>query len=187
MKVLLGVSNRHLHLSEEDYKTLFGNEEVVKIKDLVQPGEYATDKIVSIKTSKNILNKVRLLYPFRKNSQVEISRTDSYFLGINPPVKNSGDLDGAEEVTIVGPKGEVTKKCCIIANRHLHITPEIRKELNLVDVKKISLVADTEKKTIFSDVFIRESENYAFEAHLDTDDGNAALLKTGDMLEIVKE
>ena len=121
MKVLLGISNRHVHLTEDDYKTLFGDEPLEKVKDLVQPGEYASNQKVSIKTEKNVINNVRLLGPLRSYSQVEISKTDSFTLGIKPPVRNSGDLENAAEVTIVGPKGEVTKECCIIAARHLHI------------------------------------------------------------------
>ena len=125
MKVLLGISNRHVHLTEEDYKILFGELPLEKVKDLVQPGEFASNQKVSIKTEKNIINNVRLLGPLRKYSQVEISKTDSFTLGVKPPVRNSGELDGAAEVTIVGPNGEVTKNCCIIAARHLHITKSL--------------------------------------------------------------
>ena len=184
MKVLLGVSNRHVHLTEEDYKTLFGDEPLNKVKDLVQPGQFSSDKKVSIKTEKRTIENVRLLGPLRSYTQVEISKTDSFALGINPPVRNSGELDGAEVVTIIGPNGEVTKPCCIIANRHLHISPSQREELGLVGIDKVYAKSVGEKETIFGDVYIKESPDYTLELHLDTDDGNGALAKTGDEIEI---
>ncbi len=184
MKVLLGVSNRHIHLTEEDYKTLFGDEPLGVVKELVQPGQFASDKKVTIKTEKRAFENVRVLGPIRKYTQVEISKTDSFALGINPPIRNSGDLDGAAEITIVGPLGEITKPCCIIANRHLHINPTQRKELGLVGIEKISAKVVSEKTTLFEDVFIKESEDFTLELHLDTDDGNGSLAKTGDEIEI---
>lgn len=187
MKVVLGVSNRHLHLNEEDYKVLFGDSEINKVKDLVQPGEFASDKKVMIKTEKNSIDNVRLIGPIRKYTQVEISKTDSYFLGLNPPIKTSGELDDAVEITIVGPSGEVKKNCCIIANRHIHITKEYREKYDLIGVDKVAVASNSEKNTIFDDVYLKESENYALELHLDTDDANGALLKTGDYLIILKK
>ena len=184
MKVLLGVSNRHVHLTEEDYKTLFGDEPLNKVKDLVQPGQFSSDKKVSIKTEKRTIDNVRLLGPLRSYTQVEISKTDSFALGVNPPVRNSGELEGAETVTIIGPVGEVTKPCCIIANRHLHISPSQREELGLVGVEKVYAKVVGEKETMFGDVYIKESPDYTLELHLDTDDGNGALAKTGDEIEI---
>ncbi len=184
MKVILGISNRHIHLTEEDYKTLFGDEPLGKVKDLVQPGQYSSDKKVTIKTEKRAFDNVRLLGPLRKYTQVEISKTDSFGLGIDPPMRNSGDLEGAAVVTIVGPCGEVTKPCCIIANRHLHINPEQRKELGLVGVEKVKARIVGEKSTIFEDVVIKESPDFTLELHLDTDDGNGALAKTGEEVEI---
>lgn len=185
MKVLLGISNRHVHLTEEDYKTLFGNDPLEKVKDLVQPGEYASNQKVSIKTEKNIINNVRVLGPLRKYTQVEISKTDSFTLGIQPPIRNSGDLEEAEKITIIGPKGELTKKCCIIATRHLHINKEEREKYGLVGIEKVKVRIESEKTTILEDVFIKESPNYVLELHLDTDDGNASLAKTKDEVEII--
>ena len=184
MKVLLGVSNRHIHLTEEDYKVLFGDEPLGKVKDLVQPGQFASDKKVTLKTEKRSMDGVRLLGPFRNYTQVEISKTDSFAFGINPPIRNSGDLEGAAVITIVGPKGEVTKPCCIIANRHLHINPQQRQELGLVGVEKVNAKIVSEKGTIFEDVWIKESADYTLELHIDTDDGNGSLAKTGDEVEI---
>ena len=186
MKVLLGISNRHVHLTEEDYKTLFNDAPLEKVKDLVQPGEFASKQKVSIKTEKSTINNVRLLGPLRKYSQVEISKTDSFTLGIKPPVRNSGDLENAEKITIVGPYGEVTKNCCIIATRHLHINKEDRIKYNLEGVEKVKVKIESEKSTIFEDVYVKENPNYVLELHLDTDDGNGSLAKTGDEVEIIK-
>ncbi len=186
MKVLLGISNRHVHLTEEDYKALFNDAPLEKVKDLVQPGEFASNQKVSIKTEKSTINNVRLLGPLRKYSQVEISKTDSFTLGIKPPVRNSGDLENAEKITIVGPYGEVTKNCCIIATRHLHINKEDRIKYNLEGVEKVKVKIESEKSTIFEDVYIKENPNYVLELHLDTDDGNGSLAKTGDEVEIIK-
>lgn len=184
MKVLLGVSNRHVHLTEEDYKILFGDEPLGVVKELVQPGQFSSDKKVSIKTEKRTIDNVRLLGPLRSYTQVEISKTDSFSLGVNPPVRNSGDLEGAAVITIIGPNGEVTKPCCIIANRHLHINRAQREQLGLMGVEKVCARVEGEKPTIFDNVFIKESEDYTLELHLDTDDGNGAMASTGDQIEI---
>ena len=184
MKVVLGISNRHVHLTEEDYKIIFGDEPLGKVKDLVQPGQFSSDKKVSIKTEKRTIENVRLLGPLRNYTQVEISKTDSFSLGINPPMRNSGDLEGAAVVTIIGPMGEVTKPCCIIANRHLHINPKERQGLGLVGIEKISARIDGDKKTVFEDVYIKEDPNFTLELHLDTDDGNGALASSGEEIEI---
>ncbi len=186
MEVILGVSNKHVHLTEQDYKTLFGDEPLGVVKELVQPGQFSSDKKVSIKTEKRTIDNIRVLGPLRSYTQVEVSKTDSISLGINPPMRNSGDLEGATEVTIIGPNGEVTKPCCILANRHLHINPNQRRTLDLLDVDKVKARIVNDKVTIFEDVYIKEDPNFTLELHLDTDDGNGSMAKTGDMIEIYK-
>ena len=186
MEVILGISNKHVHLTEEDYKTLFGDEPLGVVKELVQPGQFSSDKKVSIKTEKTTIDNFRVLGPLRSYTQVEVSKTDSISLGINPPMRNSGDLEGAAEVTIVGPQGEVTKPCAIIANRHLHINPNQRKALDLMDVETVKARVVGEKVTVFEDVYIKEDPNFTLELHLDTDDGNGAIGSTGQMVEIYK-
>lgn len=185
MKAIIGISNRHVHLTEEDYKILFGDEPIGIVKELVQPGQFSSDKKVSIKTEKNTINNVRLLGPLRNYTQVEVSKTDSYTLGLNPPIRNSGDLEGAAPITIVGPSGEVTKECCIIANRHLHISPSQRQNMGLMGIDKVSIKIDSEKSTILNDVYIKESKDYTLECHIDTDDGNGSLAVTGEEVEII--
>jgi len=185
MKINVGVSNRHVHLTEDDYRILFGNETVEKIKDLTQPGEFATSLKVNIKTFKNEIKNVRVLGPFRKYTQVEISKTDSYTLGINPPVRNSGDLEDCEEVTVVGSCGQITKRCCIIATRHIHISPEERVSLGLMNRDYVDVKIGSIKKATIEQVFLKEAPNSAFELHIDTDDANANFIKNGDVGEII--
>lgn len=185
MKVNIGVSNHHLHLTKEDYYELFGTYEIKNIKDLVQTGEFASDSKVSIKTDKNTISNLRVLGPFRDYTQVEISKTDSYVLGINPPVRDSGNIKNSAVVTIVGPKGSITKECCIIATRHIHINYSDRVKFGLQNIDKVSVRVGSEKSSILEDVFIKQTSNGVFEMHLDTDDANANLLKTGDVGEII--
>ena len=185
MKVLLGISNKHVHLCEEDFNKIFNQIEMEKVKDLVQPGQYVTNLFVDVKTEAGELNHLRVLGPLRSYTQVEMSRTDSFKLKVNPPVRSSGDLDGASTVTIVGPTGEVTKECAIIANRHIHINKELREKHNLVGVEKVKVRIEGEKGAILDNVYLKDSEPAALELHLDTDDGNAMGIKTKDMIEVI--
>ena len=185
MKVKIGVSNRHVHLCSEDYNILFGNTQMENIKDLVQPGEFASNLTVEIATNKSRLTKVRVLGPLRSYTQVEISKTDCFTLGIVAPVRSSGDLTGAGEVTIIGPCGTVIKSCVIIANRHLHINPKTRSSLGLDNVEKIKVRVGEEKGAILDNVYVKETSVGELELHLDTDDANSTLIKTGDMAELI--
>lgn len=185
MKVSIGVSNRHIHLCKEDYDILFGNVEMEKLKDLVQTGEFASNLLVEIETDKSKIGKVRLLGPLRSYTQVEISKTDCYTLGINAPVRSSGDLDGASKVTIIGPNGSVTKACAIIANRHLHINHEDRVSFGLENIEKIQVRVGSEKSAVLDSVYIKETPTGVLELHLDTDDANANLIKTNDLAELI--
>ena len=121
MNTRIGISNRHVHLTREDVNILFGNNyELTKRNDLDQPGQYAANE--TLKTAKNIKEGVRVVGPIRSYTQVEVLNSDKEYFGINPPVRNSDDLDNSEEITIIGPKGQITRKnICIIANRHIHI------------------------------------------------------------------
>lgn len=181
MEVSLGVSNRHIHLNEEDYNILFGDTKIEKVKDLVQTNQYASNLYVNLKTSKNEIKDVRLVGPIRNYTQVEISKTDAYYLGINPPVRDSGDLDSASIVTIIGPNGTITKPIAIIATRHIHISPEEMKKRYLEDVKEVSVTFNGEKSVTFHNVKLKVEEEGVWELHLDTDDANGSLLKTGDI------
>lgn len=185
MKILLGVSNRHVHLSKDDYKILFDKDELTNIRDLVQPHQYVSDLFVDIRTPKNLIKKVRVLGPLRDYTQVEISKTDSYFLGLNPPVASSGELENASEIEIIGPCGSIVRKSAIIADRHIHITQKQKEELGFKDIDEVSVLFETEKSTIFSNVKLKVCDEANLEMHLDIDDANGALLKTGDYGTIV--
>lgn len=185
MKVSVGVSNRHVHLTNEDYKLLFGDKEFTKRNDLTQPGTFASELTVTLRGPKREISNVRVLGPHRDYTQVEVSKTDSYTLGIDPPVRNSGDLDGASEITIVGEIGEITRKAAIIASRHIHVDKSIRDQYGLVGIETVSVRIPGEKGGIIENVYLKDSKDAFFELHLDTDDANAHLLKQGDEVEII--
>jgi len=173
MKVNIGISNRHVHLTKEHVEVLFGHE-LTHLRDLVQKGQYACNEVVTIKTSKGEINKVRVLGPTRNYTQVEISKTDAYRLGLNPPVRTSGDLKDSESITIIGPNGEVTiNEGCIIANRHIHMSPETALKLGFIDGARVRVKIDTIKGGIMDNVHIKVTDDGVFELHIDTDDANA--------------
>ena len=187
--VPVGVSNRHIHLSKADLETLFGaGYELTPIKDLSQPGQFACkEQLTIIGPSLRPIEGVRVLGPVRKESQVEISRTDSFTLKVKPPVRESGDIKGSAPITIVGPKGIVTlKEGCIIANRHIHMSDEEGKMFGLNDGDYVTVEIDGERRTTFYDVQVRVNKAFRLEMHIDTDDANAAGLKNGSKVSIVK-
>lgn len=184
MKIKVGISNRHIHLTKEDYKILFNEENLTIRNNLTQPQQFAAYETVSLKTEKNIINNVRIIGPFRTYTQAEISKTDARLLGLNPPIRDSGDLEDAEIITILGPSGQITKKCCIIATRHIHITPQEKEQYNLND--KVNIKINSVKPTILEGVTLKISKDSNFELHLDTDDANASFIKQGDEVEIIK-
>ncbi len=188
MKVKVGVSARHVHLSQEDLEILFGEGYELTVKaPLSQPGQYACNEQVIIKGNKGTIERVRILGPVRNKTQVEISKTDTFALGVNAPVRNSGDLEGAGEITIVGPKGEITRNAAIIAARHIHATKEDAKKYGFEGKEFVSIVIDGEKGGILKNVYVRVSDNFSLEVHLDTDDANAFLIKNGDEVELIVE
>ncbi len=183
LKISIGVSLRHIHLTKEDYYLLF-DEEIKEKNPINQPGQFSALETVTLENGDRKIDNVRLIGPFRPYTQVEISRTDAYFLKLNPPVRKSGDLNGAEEITISTKKGKIKRKACILADRHIHITPEERKKYNLnKDVYKVKVTG--EKGGIFDNVFIRENPNSYFEMHIDSDDANSFNLKQNDEVEII--
>ena len=188
MKISVGVSNRHVHLKHSDLNILFGEGyELNNIGDLSQPGQFKAKETVTIKTTKNEIENVRVLGPCRLYTQIEISKTDAYKLGLNPPIRNSGDLMGSEEITIIGPKGEVTTNGCIIATRHIHLTEEQKKYYKLEGKDTVNVLLPGEKGGIITNVYLKTASNSFFELHLDTDDANAHLIKNGDIVDILED
>ena len=187
MKVSIGVSNRHVHLTLKDLKILFGNDYELEVdKEMTQPGQFASKAFVDLKTEKNTISHVRVVGPIRDYTQVEISKTDSYFLGLKPPVRDSGDLDDSESITLVGPSGELKiNEGCIIATRHIHITPKQLEMYGLKGKEVVNVKLNGEKGGIISNVHLKVQDEAFFELHLDTDDANAHLIKQGDIGEIL--
>lgn len=184
----VGVSNRHIHLTHAHVEQLFGKGyTLTPLKDLSQPGQYACKELLTIVgPSLRPIEKVRVLGPERSASQVEISRTDSYLLKVKPPVRESGDLAGSAPITIIGPCGIVTlSEGCIIANRHIHMSPADGARFGVKDGDYVTVDATGERRTRFYDVQVRVSEKFRLEMHLDTDDANAAALRNGDCVSIV--
>ena len=183
----VGISNRHVHLTEDDFKKLFNNKKLEVVKYLNQPGQFASNLKVTIKTEKSEISGVRVLGPLRDYTQVEISKTDAYKLGLNPPVRESGNLKGSEDITIIGDNEITLKECTIIATRHIHASKEDLVKYNLDASKKYKVKINGEKGGIINNVSIKVSDKAFFEMHLDTDDGNGHLLKCGDTATIIGE
>ena len=185
----VGVSNRHIHLTKEDLETLYGpGYQLSHHKDLSQPGQYACKETLTlIGPSLKAIEGVRVLGPLRKRSQVEISRTDSFTLKVKPPVRESGDLDDSAPITIVGPKGIVQlKEGCILANRHIHMSPSDAAKFNVKDGDYVAVETKGDgKRTLLYDCQIRVSDKFVLEMHLDTDDANACGIGNGAKVKLV--
>lgn len=187
MKVTLGISNHHVHVTKEHLNILYGdNYELTPKKPLNQIGQYASEETVTIKTPKGEMNNVRILGPVRPYTQVEISKTDAIKLGLNPPLRDSGDVKDSSPITIIGPKGTVElTEGCIIATRHIHITPEEAKEKGLENEKEVTVKIDGPKGGTMDHVSVKIAPNSYYEMHIDTDDANAHFLSNNDEVEII--
>jgi putative phosphotransacetylase len=189
-EVPVGISNRHIHLSKADLETLFGaGYELTPIKELSQPGQYACKETLTlVGPSMRAIENVRVLGPLRKTSQVEISKTDSFTLKVKPPVRESGKTEGSAPVIIVGPKGIVSlKEGCIIANRHIHMSPDDAAKFNVTDGQYIDVdVNSGTRRTRWFDVQIRVHPQFRLEMHVDTDDANAVGIGNGSTVTVVK-
>lgn len=187
-RVPVGVSARHIHLTQEHVEALFGEGyHLTKKKDLMG-GQYACNETVTIVGLKlRAIENVRVLGPVRKASQLEISATDSMKLGIAAPIRESGNVAGSAPVAVVGPKGVIyLKEGCIIAMRHIHMSPADASAAGVSDGDIVSVKVDNERGTIFNQVKIRVSDSFTLEMHIDTDEANASKIKTGDMVTIMK-
>ena len=177
-RIPLGVSNRHIHLSKEHLFSLFGeNYALTHQKELVQPGQFAAQETITLVGPKGTLEKVRILGPVRKDTQVEISATDCYKLGIKPVIRDSGQHAGTPGLKIVGPKGNVELKTgAIVASRHIHLTLKQAAEWSLKDGDKVRVHIQSKRPIILEDVLIRANDQCQKEMHLDLDEANAALI-----------
>ena len=185
----IGVSNRHIHLSKSNLETLFGEGyELTPMKDLSQPGQYACKEVLTIiGPSMRPIENVRVLGPVRGASQVEISATDSYVLKVKPPVRESGNIKGSAPIRIVGPKGIVElSEGCIIANRHIHMSPSDAEVFGVRDGDYVDIDANGKRRTRWFDVQVRVHKDFRLEMHVDTDDANAAGIGNGFIVTVVK-
>ncbi|MCI8799524.1 MAG: phosphate propanoyltransferase [Lachnospiraceae bacterium] len=187
-QVPVGVSARHIHLTQEHVETLFGEGyHLTKKKDLMG-GQYACNETVTVVGLKlRAIENVRVLGPVRKASQLEISATDTMKLGVAAPVRESGNIAGSAPVAVVGPKGVIyLKEGCIIAMRHIHMSPADAAAAGVHDGDIVSVRADNERGTVFNQVKIRVNDSFTLEMHIDTDEANASKIKTGDRVTIIR-
>lgn len=188
--VPVGVSARHVHLTQHDLEALFGpGYQLTPIKPISQPGQFASQEQVAIIGPKGRIDKVRVLGPVRPETQIEISVSDSFVLGAkNCPIRLSGDLDGTPGVTIEGPKGSITiSKGLIVAARHLHMNDEQARAYGIHDGQVVSLHVGGARPCTMEGVICRTGAKHELEVHIDTDEANACGLKTGDLMELVQE
>ncbi len=188
--VPVGISNRHIHLSAAHVEALFGKGyELQPMKDLSQPGQYACkEQLTIVGPSMRAIEKVRVLGPIRKETQVEISRTDAYTLKVKAPVRESGKIDGSAGITIIGPKGVVSiDKGCIIANRHIHMSLQDGEAFGVKDNEYVNVEVDGERRTKWYDVQVRVHKDFRLEMHVDTDDANAVGIGNGSKVRIVRD
>lgn len=175
-KILVEVSNRHVHLSREDIDLLFGKGyKLRQHRALSQPGQFAAKEKINLINSNTTIENVRVLGPERKETQVELSKTDAIYLKINPPLRNSGDLKSTPGIILKGPKDMVElKKGVIIIQRHLHASEKEAKKLGIKDGEIVSIKIPGQKETIFNNILARVGPKHKLAVHLDTDEGNAA-------------
>ena len=187
-KVKVGVSQRHIHLSREDLDTLFGKGFELTKKKTLMGREFASDQFVTlVGPSLKAIEKVRVLGPVRKNTQVEISKTDTFVLKVSPPVRPSGEIEGSEKLVVVGPKGSIyLKQGVIIANRHIHLETEYAQANGIKDNDYVDVLIDGIKPTKFYDVQVRIRDDFNNEMHIDTDDANSAGISNGAIVKIIK-
>lgn len=186
--IVLGVSARHAHLCREHMDILFGKDSELHVKKkLGQPGQFASEEQITLVTEKSEM-KLRIIGPLHPETQIELSLTDARKIGLEPPVRISGDIQGSAGGKIIGPKGEVElEEGIIIAARHVHLYPETAEKYGLKNGDIVDLVMEGERALILHNTLVREGVKHADEAHIDTDEANACHLDSGVMVTVVKK
>ncbi|HNV96724.1 MAG TPA: phosphate propanoyltransferase [bacterium] len=187
MKVKIEYSNRHIHPTKELIEQLYGEGyELNFFKKLSQNDDFAAQETVTIMGPKTSIENVRILGPYRNQTQVEISKSDAYKLGINAPIKLSGDIENTPGIKIINELNEVNlEKGVIIAKRHLHISPEEAKELNLKDRQVVKLKFEGDRAGILDEIIVRIGEGFQLRVHLDMDEANALNINQNDEGELI--
>ena len=185
--VPVGVSARHVHLTQEHVEILFGKGYQLTKKKELMGGQFASNELVTIVGLKlRAIENVRILGPARGRSQVEISATDAAKLGVKAPIRESGDVAGSAPIALVGPKGALyLTEGCIVAKRHIHMAPKDAIAAGVSDGDMVSVKAENERGTVFHEVKIRVDESFTLEMHIDTDEANAAKIATGDSVRVI--
>mgnify|MGYP000845709751 FL=1 len=185
-RIPIGVSNRHVHVSRADLDRLYGKDYALTHKsELGQPGQFAANETVTLQGPKGTFEHVRILGPVRSQSQVEISKTDSFRLGVKAPITLSGHLQGTPGITLIGPRGTVDLPCgVIIAKRHIHMTPAQAAARHLKDGQIVDVETFGERRGILGEVIIRVSDTAGLEMHIDVDEANACSLSNHDYVMI---
>jgi acetate kinase len=175
----IAVSARHIHLTKETLETLFGdNYELSQKAPLSQPGQYAANECLTLVGPKNSIENVRILGPCRSKDQIEISRTDEFYLGIDAPVRASGHIENSPGIKLIGPKGSISlSEGVICAWRHIHMHPDDALSFGVKDKDIVDIgINNKDRPLTFGNVLVRVSSNYTLEMHIDTDEANAAEL-----------
>ncbi len=185
--VMVNISNRHWHATQEVFEKLFGKgAKPTNIRDLIQPGQFACKETVTLKGLRGEIKKVRLIAPFRPYNQIELSRTDCVALGIDAPVRDSGNVKGSAPITLIGPAGEVQlSEGAIIQLRHVHFHPSEAEKYGVKNMEFVKVRVGTPPRDGMLSVLCRVREDMKLECHLDTDEGNAFNVKNGDQIVIL--
>ncbi|UCE14948.1 MAG: phosphate propanoyltransferase [Candidatus Heimdallarchaeota archaeon] len=185
----VGLSARHVHLSKEDFHRIFGMESGLhQLHPLSQPKEFICSETVDLVGPNRTIYGVRIVGPLRKHTQIEISLSDGHVLGINPPIRQSGDLGGSPGIHIMGPKGAILiEKGVICAARHIHMNPEDAQRFGVVDKQIVAVGFPGKRAGVLDEVMVRVNPDYVLEFHIDVDEGNALFLKDGDLGHLLKD
>ena len=186
-EVPVRISGRHIHISQQELDQLYGpGYKLTKYRNLDQPGQFAANETLTVVGPEGVIEDVRILGPLRDKTQVEISGTDGYHLGVEPPVRDSGDLSGTPGIVLVGPYGAVTlRKGVILAATHIHMNPSDAARTGLTNGDRVQVLVDGERDLIFNDVLVRVDKNFITEMHVDTDEANAAVIEDGSCVTII--
>jgi phosphate propanoyltransferase len=187
-RIRIGVSNHHIHLTDEDFETLFPGQKMTVFKPLYQHEEFASNQFADVVGPEGTIKNVRILGPNRAHSQIEIARSEAFTLGIDVPIRLSGHLENTPTVKVVTKDGEVEVQGVIIAKRHIHMSLDDAERFGVKLGDTVSVeIESNDRKTIFDDVICRPRKDFLLEMHIDTDEANAANVTAGTVGKIVKK